>query len=260
MVLIAQFAFVSTGCPAPQGDGGRSGEPEQQSAAETRTAATSRAAADAAARVATAKAEDVDAAKALLDGLGANAKYTLLPGEVMTEIVIRDGSTLSAEDIALFGKLTDLETLQILNFRSLNDEMAAQLAGLKNLTTLALTNSVIGDPTVEMIVKSFPNLTDLDLSSNTNMTNGVLKVICELSRARAIDTRSEPLQRSGDESPGEARESEVPGSPRQHGSGRHDHGDHRGLAETRGAETPQYDGHRFRHGVPGPKQDAQVRC
>jgi Leucine-rich repeat (LRR) protein len=104
----------------------------------------------------------------------------------MTEIVIQDGSTLSAEDIALFGKLTDLEKLQIFNYRSLNDEMAAQLAGLKNLTTLALTNSVIGDSTVEMIVKSFPNLANLDLSSNTNMTNGVLKTICELSKLERL--------------------------------------------------------------------------
>ena len=90
----------------------------------------------------------------------------------MTEIVIQDGSPLTADDIALFGKLTDLESLQIFNCRSLNDEMAAQLAGLKNLTALALTNSVINDATVEMIAKSFPNLTDLDLSSNTNMTSG----------------------------------------------------------------------------------------
>jgi Leucine-rich repeat (LRR) protein len=64
--------------------------------------------------------------------------------------------------------------------------MASQLAGLKNLTTLALTNSVINDPTVEMIAKSFPNLTDLDLSSNTNMTNSVLKVICGLSKLQRL--------------------------------------------------------------------------
>ena len=57
--------------------------------------------------------------RTLLDGLGPNAKYTLLPDDVMTEIVIQDGSSLSAEDIALFGRLTDLETLQILNYRDL---------------------------------------------------------------------------------------------------------------------------------------------
>jgi Leucine-rich repeat (LRR) protein len=130
---------------------------------------------------ATASAADVDAAKTLLEGFGANAKYTILPGGLLAEIVISDGSVLSAENIALFGKLTDLEKLQIYNFRELNDEMAAQLAGLKNLTSLALTNSVINDPTVDMIAKSFPKLVDLDLSSNTNLTNGVLKVICGIA-------------------------------------------------------------------------------
>ena len=88
--------------------------------------------------------------------------------------------------MTLFGKLTDLEKLQIYNFRSLNDEMAAQLAGLSKLTSLALTNSVINDATVEMIAKSFPNLTDLDLSSNTNLTNSVMKVICSLSKLQRL--------------------------------------------------------------------------
>ena len=104
----------------------------------------------------------------------------------MTEIVVQDGSALSPDNMALFGKLTDLEKLQIYNFRSLNDEMAAQLAGLSKLTSLALTNSVINDATVEMIAKSFPNLTDLDLSSNTNMTNSVMKVICGLSKLQRL--------------------------------------------------------------------------
>jgi hypothetical protein len=78
-------------------------------------------------RSATAQAEDVDAAKKLLDGLGANAAYTILPGDVMTEIAIRDATALSAEDIALLGRLTDLDKLQIFDFRALNDEMVSQL-------------------------------------------------------------------------------------------------------------------------------------
>lgn len=134
----------------------------------------------------TASAGDVQAAKTLLDGFGAGVAYTLKPGDLLTRITIQDGSVLTAEHIALFGKLSDLEVLQIYNFRALNDEMAAQLSGLSGLTTLALTNSVIGDPTVEMVVKSFPNLTDLDLSSNTNMTNGALKVISELTKLERL--------------------------------------------------------------------------
>ncbi|NLF71842.1 MAG: hypothetical protein GX575_22665 [Candidatus Anammoximicrobium sp.] len=169
-----------TGCPAPQGGAGASsgGGAVADRGASPQPGAP--------ARTATAKAEDVAAAQKLLDGLGANAKHTLLPGDVLTEIVIQDGSLLTAEDIGLFGKLADLETLQIYNFRELNDEMASQLAGLNNLRSLALTNSVVNDPTVEMIAKSFPKLTDLDLSSNTNLTNSVLKVICELGRLQRL--------------------------------------------------------------------------
>lgn len=166
------------GCPAPRGDGGPAG-PGAERVGESAVPQTP-------ARVATANAEDVAAAKTLLDGLGANAKYTLLPGDVLTEIVIQDGSALAPEALGVFGKLTDLEKLQIFNFRSMNDELAAQLSGLTNLTTLALTNSVINDPTVEMIAKSFPNLKDLDLSSNTNLTNSVLRVICELTQLERL--------------------------------------------------------------------------
>ena len=177
VVLIVGLLGLA-GCPAPSGDGGSAGSGTGH--------VSERVAPQAPQRTATAKAEDVAAAKTLLEGLGANAKFTLLPGEVLTEIVISDGSTLDSAALALFGKLTDLEKLQIFNFRSMNDEMAAQLSGLNNLTTLALTNSVINDPTVEMIAKSFPQLKDLDLSSNTNLTNSVLRVICELTQLERL--------------------------------------------------------------------------
>jgi len=138
------------------------------------------------ARQATAAAADVEAAQKRLDALGTAAKYKVLPGGLLTEIAIQDGSQLTADDVGLFGKLTDLERLQIYNCRSLDDAMAAQLSGLKNLTTLALTNSVINDPTVEMIAQSFPNLIDLDLSSNPNVKSGTMKVIATLSKLQRL--------------------------------------------------------------------------
>ncbi len=138
------------------------------------------------ARTATAAAADVEAAKRLLEGLSGAASYRIVPDDVMVEIVIRDGSGLKPEDIALFGRLTDLETLQIFNYRQLDDDSAAQLSNLKNLRSLALTNSVIGDPTVEMIADSFPLLHTLDLSSNTNMTNQVMQVIARLSNLERL--------------------------------------------------------------------------
>jgi len=173
-----------TGCPSPTDD-----EAQPPTASGASGGSTTKdeppAVPTAPAREATAKAEDVEAAKALLDGL-AGATCEILPADILTEVVVTDGSTLATENIALFGRLTDLQTLQIYNYRELNDEMVAGLAGLEKLTSLALTNSTIGDPTVEMIAESFPNLTVLDLSSNTNMTNGALKVIAKLAKLERL--------------------------------------------------------------------------
>jgi hypothetical protein len=172
VVCLTTWLFVS-GCSQPTGEPQRVRAPAPE--------APQQAAPAAAGRVSSAAAEDVQAATKRLDELGANAQYTLVPDGVLTEIVIRDGSNLTAADFALFGKLTDLESLQILNCRDMNDEMAANFAGLKNLTRLAITNSVITDATVEMIARSFPGLKELDLSSNTLLTNSVMRVIAELT-------------------------------------------------------------------------------
>ncbi len=133
----------------------------------------------------TAKPEDVKAAKARLAEFGSGAKFVENAGK-LTEIAVQDGASVTADDLALFGKLTDLQKLQIYNCRALNDDMASHLLELKSLTALALTNSIISDATVVAIVKSFPNLIDLDLSSNTNMTNNVLKVIIELPKLQRL--------------------------------------------------------------------------
>ncbi len=169
---VTLLAMSLAGCAKPKEDSGIPTTP----AAEAKTST----------RKATANADDVKAAKARIEALGSRSKYAPTDGNLLTEIVIQDGSNLTAEDLALFGKLSDLEKLQIFNCRTLNDEMVATLSGLKGLTSLALTNSVINDPTVELIVKSFPNLTELDLSSNTNMTNGVVKIVSELSKLQRL--------------------------------------------------------------------------
>lgn len=176
------------GCAEPKGDGAKAPPPAASGTTtnpqpESKPAATKSAAA---AVQATANSNDVKAAKARIDALGARAKYTPKDGDLLTEIVILDGSNLTAEDLTLFGKLSDLKKLQILNCRTLNDEMAATLSGLKGLTNLSLTNSAITDATPTMIVKSFPDLTDLDLSSNTNMTNGVVKILGEHGKLQRL--------------------------------------------------------------------------
>lgn len=129
--------------------------------------------------------EHVQRVLARIQELGTSARSAMRDGK-LTEIVIQDGSDLTAEDISLIGQQTDLVKLQILNCRSLNDSMAGTLSGLQNLTSLALTNTVISDTTVEMIVQSFPKLVELDLSSNTNMTRGAMKHIAALTGLRSL--------------------------------------------------------------------------
>ena len=170
-----------TGCPKSQTPDGGTGGSSSPSTSDSKEKAP-----PAATKKGTANSDDVKAAKARLDALGSRSKYSPKAGDLLTEIVIQDGSNLTADDLALFGKLSDLEKLQIYNCRTLDGEMATKIGGLKNLTTLALTNSVINDATVEMIVKSFPNLIELDLSSNTNMTNAVVKILSELGKLQRL--------------------------------------------------------------------------
>lgn len=169
-----------TGCPKSETPSGAGGSSTQATGGSTDKVPP------ASSKKGTANADDVKAAKARIDALGARSTYSPKAGELLTQIVIQDGSNLTADDLALFGKLSDLEKLQIFNCRTLDDEMATKLRGLKGLTSLALTNSVINDKSVEMIVKSFPNLIELDLSSNTNMTNQVVKIVSELGKLQRL--------------------------------------------------------------------------
>ncbi|MFN6189632.1 MAG: hypothetical protein ACK54F_08115 [Planctomycetia bacterium] len=128
-----------------------------------------------------ATAADVQLATTRLEALGKRAKYRLDDAGALTEISIEDGAELTAEDVALFGRLGDLRALRIQNCRELDDAMVGRLTGLGHLETLALTNSAITDVGVETIVQSFPGLVELDLSSNTNMTGAALKKIAGLA-------------------------------------------------------------------------------
>lgn len=188
VACLTLFLFCVPGCGKPQGTSGTTGSNTAAPTSDAKVEARpeSKSASKEPATQATANAGDVTTAKARIDAIGPRAKYSPKDGDLLTEIVIQDGSNLKPEDLTLFGKLSDLEKLQILNCRTLNDEMAASLSGLKGVTSLALTNTVITDATAEMIVKSFPNLTELDLSSNTNLTNGVLKSLSELGKLQKL--------------------------------------------------------------------------
>jgi Leucine-rich repeat (LRR) protein len=131
-------------------------------------------------------AGDVAAAKARLDSLGKDAAYKLDADGHLTEIAIEDGAEITADDVALFGRLGDLRSLKILNCRVLNDAMVDQLTSLGKLDTLAVTNSAITDAGVETLVKAFPQLVELDLSSNTNMTGAAMKLIASLGKLERL--------------------------------------------------------------------------
>jgi hypothetical protein len=181
VALSLLLAVLLAGCRQPgSSETPEGGEADRQSVADSDAPPN-----DALSPKATAAATDVELAKKRIDALSGRARYTVEAG-LLTEIVVPDGSQLNEEDIALFSRLTDLNKLQILNCRFLNDELASQLSSLKQLTSLALTNTVINDPSVEMIVQSFPDLTELDLSSNTNMTRGAMKMIADLGQLRSL--------------------------------------------------------------------------
>jgi hypothetical protein len=130
---------------------------------------------------------DVAAAKARIDTIKAGASCVTDAGGTLTAITIPDASSITADDIALFGRLGDLETLRILNCRGLTDDMVASLAGLTKLRSLALTNTAITDDAVETIVESFPGLIELDLSSNTGLTGAAMKSISALASLERLD-------------------------------------------------------------------------
>lgn len=138
---------------------------------------------------------DVAAARARV-GAMAGATVAVDAAGDLTEIVIPDGSGLTVDDVARFGRLTGLRKLHVMNCREFDDAMVGALAGLRGLTSLAITNSGIGDAAVETIAASFPELVEVDLSSNTNLTGAAMKAIAtlpKLERLTLVQTRFNDL-------------------------------------------------------------------
>ena len=139
---------------------------------------------------------DVQAARSRIEALGAGATCVVDPSGVLTEISVQDGSSVTADDIALFGRLDGLQKLQIFNCREFDDAMVDRLKGLAALKALAVTNSGITDAAVATIAASFPGLIELDLSSNTNLTGAAMKSIATiggLERLSLVQTRFNDL-------------------------------------------------------------------
>lgn len=153
------------------------------------------AAAVAAAPEAAAVAADASAA--------ATARVTALGGKVaraadggITGITIPDGGGLTGDDLRLFGGLPALESLVLLNCRSLDDAFVEALGDQVPLRALAMTNSAITDAGVAAIVAAFPGLEELDLSSNTNLTGTAMRSLAaleKLERLSLVQTRFNDL-------------------------------------------------------------------
>ncbi len=114
------------------------------------------------------------------------ADYRLNPSGKLVSIRIPDASSLTPEDFPRLAALTELESLQIEHYRELNDTMAAELKPLVNLKKLGITDCIITNATPKMIVESFPKLVDLDLSSNTLLTDATLAELAEMTRLERL--------------------------------------------------------------------------
>ena len=139
---------------------------------------------------------DVAAARKRVETIGPGAACVVDPSGTVTEIVIADGSGVTADDVALFARLDGLRKLRILNCREFDDAMVSQLGSLPALESLAITNSGITDAAVATIAASFPELVELDLSSNTNLTGAAMKSITalpKLERLTLVQTRFNDL-------------------------------------------------------------------
>jgi hypothetical protein len=129
---------------------------------------------------------DVATARKRVEGAGSGAACVVDAAGTVTEIVVSDGSGVTADDVKLFGRLDGLTKLQILNCRAFDDAMVADLEGLRGLTSLAITNSGITDTAVATIAAAFPDLVELDLSSNTNLTGAAMKSIASLAKLERL--------------------------------------------------------------------------
>ncbi len=178
-LLLLILSVLLTGCPAQKS----ATPPPSNDGAVT---PTKQAAPPAAKQPEPATQEAKDAAKLVGDRGG---KVELTDQGAVKSITVDDGATLEESDIDLFAKQPDLEKLQITNFRALNDAMVEKLAVLKKMRSLQLTNSNISDASLKIIAESFPNLVELDISSNARLTDAALKEgakIEKLERLTAI--------------------------------------------------------------------------
>ena len=116
-----------------------------------------------------------------------NGQVTLTPENTLRTITFTDGGDLDPDMFDLFAQQSDLESLQVLNYRELTDADVAKLAGLAKLRTLALTNSGITDEAVRIIAEAFPALVSLNLASNSRLTDTAAREIAKLEELQVLN-------------------------------------------------------------------------
>ena len=128
--------------------------------------------------------KDVQEASDQIKKLNGQCELTL--ENTIKSIRFTNGNALNAEMFDLFAKQTDLESLQIANYRELSDATVAKLVGLKKLKTLSLTNGSITDAAIKTIAEAFPNLVNLDISSNSRLTDASLREVAKLKQLETL--------------------------------------------------------------------------
>jgi hypothetical protein len=125
--------------------------------------------------------------------VAAAARVAELGGQVtraadgrLAGIAIADGSGLTLADMQLFAGLPGLESLSLLNCRALDDTFVEALGPARGLRELALTNSAVTDAGVAALAAAFPDLVELDLSSNTNLTGAAMRSIASLDHLERL--------------------------------------------------------------------------
>ena len=116
--------------------------------------------------------EDIDKAKARVAELRGSVK-TAKNGAI-TGLTI-ESADATVEDMALFGKLLDLESISFLG-ANFNDEYLAQFKDLKKLTSITVQNSGITGASLETFA-AYPELKSLDIRRDLQLENKDLKVL-----------------------------------------------------------------------------------
>ena len=136
--------------------------------------------------------EDIEAAKARIDDL--KGSYKTAKNGAIIEINV-DSSDTTVDDMKLFGRLLDLESVVFLGAH-FNDEYLAQLSELKKLKEITVQNSAITVETLKMFA-TLPELTSLDLRRDLELDNAAMDVIQTFPKLEKLAVLYNKLSNSG---------------------------------------------------------------